>query len=70
MLERLLDYRADVAVLAEFSRDRRFVAAPYSELTDAEARTYAHFVCLGERRDRPMVRSFFEGIDEQRDLAR
>ncbi|MFX8441380.1 hypothetical protein ABTL81_20590, partial [Acinetobacter baumannii] len=29
-------------------------------LADTEARTYAHVVCLGERRDMRMVRSFFE----------
>ncbi len=156
--ERLLDYRADVGVLAQFSRDRRFLAVPYSEhpivllvpaghrfakrrsirtaelageplilreqgsttrkafeaalkaarlepnvvmeigsreilreavvqgiglaavsevefvpgpglhavrISDTEARTYAHVVCLGERRDMRMVRSFFEVIDDQ-----
>lgn len=158
VLERLLDYRADVGVLAQSSRDRRFLAVPYSEhpivllvpaghrfakrrsirtaelageplimreqgsttrkafeaalksaqveprvvmeiasreiireavvqgiglaavsevefvpgpglhavkLTDAEARTYAHVVCLGERRDMRMVRSFFEVIEAE-----
>jgi aminoethylphosphonate catabolism LysR family transcriptional regulator len=31
VLERLLDYRADVGVLAQFERDERFVAVPFSE---------------------------------------
>jgi aminoethylphosphonate catabolism LysR family transcriptional regulator len=31
VLDRLLDYRADVGVLAQLSRDRRFVSVPYSE---------------------------------------
>ncbi|HSW19519.1 MAG TPA: LysR substrate-binding domain-containing protein [Ramlibacter sp.] len=31
VLERLLDYRADVGVLAQVFRDRRFVSVPYSE---------------------------------------
>ncbi len=163
VLERLLDYRADVGVLAQFSRDRRFVAVPYSEhpivilvpaghrfakrrsirtaelageplimreqgsttrkaieaalksakvepkvvmeiasreiireavvqgiglaavsevefvpgpglhavrLADAEARTYAHVVCLGERRDMRMVRSFFEVIEAEAEAAK
>jgi aminoethylphosphonate catabolism LysR family transcriptional regulator len=156
VLERLLDYRADVGVLAQVSRDRRCVALPYSEhpivvlvpaghrfakrrslriaelageplilreqgsttrkafeaalkaakvepkvvmeigsreiireavvqgiglaavsavefvpgpglqavkLADGDARTFAHVVCLGERRDMRMVRSFFDVIE-------
>ncbi len=165
VLDRLLDYRADVGVLAQFSRDRRFVALPYSEhpvvllvpaghrlgkrrsirtaelqgeplimreqgsttrkafeaalkaanvepkivmeigsreiireavlqgiglaavsevevvpgpglhtvrLADADARTYAHVVCLGERREMRMVRSFFDVLKGEgaRALAR
>lgn len=31
VLERLLDYRADVGVLAQFVRDDRFMAVPFSE---------------------------------------
>lgn len=31
VLQRLLDYRADVGVLAQVFRDRRFVSVPYSE---------------------------------------
>ena len=34
------------------------------KLGDTEARTYAHVVCLGERRDMRMVRSFLEVIAE------
>lgn len=162
VLDRLLDYRADVGVLAQVSRDRRFVARPYSEhpvlllvpaghrfakrrsvrtaeladeplvmreqgsttrkafeaalraarveprvvmeiasreiireavvqgiglaavsavefvpgpglhalkLSDADARTHAHVVCLGERRDMRMVRSFFEVLDQEAGAA-
>jgi len=156
VLDALLDYRADVGILAQFSRDRRFLALPYSEhpivllvpashrfsrrrsirttelagesiimreqgsttrkafeaalhaaqvvpkvvmeigsreiireavaqgiglaavsevefvpgpglhvvrLSDAKAVTHAHVVCLGERRDMRMVRSFLEALD-------
>jgi len=155
VLARLLDYSADVGVLAQMSRDRRFVSVPYSEhpvvvfcngehrfahrrrircaelqgeklilreqgsttrmaleaalrhagvepqvvmevasreiireavvqgvgvaavsqveyvpgpglhavtISDAQVRTYAHVVCLAERRDMRMVRAFFEVI--------
>jgi LysR family transcriptional regulator, low CO2-responsive transcriptional regulator len=155
VLDRLLDYSADVGVLAQVFRDRRFVSVPYSEhpvvifcstshrfakrrtirtaelqgerlilrehgsttrkaidsalsaakveaqvvmevasreiireavvqglgiaavseveyvpgpglhavrISDAEIRTYAHVVCLAERRDTRMIRTFFEVI--------
>lgn len=163
VLDWLLDYRADVGVLAQVARDRRFVALPYSEhpvlllvpathrfakrrsirtaelegeplimreqgsttrkafeaalkaarveprvvmeigsreiireavaqgiglaavsavefvpgpglhalkLADAEPRTYAHVVCLGERRDMRMVRSFFEVLETEAQALR
>lgn len=155
VLDRLLDYSADVGVLAQVARDRRFVSVPYSEhpvvifcnaahrfarrrsirtaelqgeqlilreqgsttrkaieqalrdagvepqvvmevasreiireavvqgvgvaavseveyvpgaglhavrISDAQVRTYAHVVCLAERRDMRIVRAFFEVI--------
>lgn len=156
VLDRLLDYRADVGVLAQVFRDKRFVSKPFSEhpviiftsadhrfarrrsiriaelqgerlilreagsttrraletalkaarvepevvmeigsreiireavaqgigvaavsdveyvpgpglhavrIADAQIRTYAHVVCLAERRDMRMIRAFFDAID-------
>jgi hypothetical protein len=34
-------------------------------LDDAKVRTYAHVVCLAERRDMRMVRAFFEVIGKE-----
>jgi LysR family transcriptional regulator, low CO2-responsive transcriptional regulator len=158
VLDRLLDYRADVGVMAQVSRDRRFVSVPYSEhpvviftstqhrfarrrsirstelrgerlimrepgsttrraieaalaaagveaevimeigsreiireavlqgvgiaavsevefvpgpglhavsISDTQVKTYAHVVCLAERRDMRMVRAFFDAIEQQ-----
>jgi len=155
VMDRLLDYSADVGVLAQSFKDRRFVSVPYSEhpvvifcngehrfarrrsirtaelqgerlilreqgsttrkaieqalraarvapevvmevasreiireavmqglgvaavseveyvpgpglhavrISDAQVRTYAHVVCLAERRDTRMVRAFFDGV--------
>jgi len=33
-------------------------------ISDAQVRTYAHVVCLAERRDTRIVRAFFEVIDK------
>ena len=35
-------------------------------ISDAQVRTYAHVVCLAERRDTRIVRAFFEVIDKNR----